>query len=185
MIKAMPGTTIEMDVEEWKNADDMFEHMFLSGGLVLSQVARLAGLAPYDVQNWVRRGFVSPPHHKRYTRRQLSRILIINMLRGTLQIDRICSLLSYINGSLADESDDSIDDTRLYIYLVHLCADVELGNSIDIPGTLSDYTEPFPGALSRVTRVIEIMVTAYQSASLKQKAEDMILDLDFNEEAEK
>ncbi|MEA4894604.1 MAG: DUF1836 domain-containing protein [Oscillospiraceae bacterium] len=181
MIKAMPGTTIELGIAEWDTADKMLEAMFLSGGLVLSQVARLSGLAPYDVQNWVRRGFVSPPHNKRYSRRQLSRIFIINMLKGSLQIDRVCSLLSYINGDLSDESDDSIDDTRLFIYLVRLCAAVELGEKADITAVLSDYHEPFPGARVRVARVLEIMVIAYQASSLRQKAENMILDIDINE----
>lgn len=181
MIKAMPGTTIELDIAEWDSADRMLEAMFLSGGLVLSQVARLSGLAPYDVQNWVRRGFVSPPRQKRYSRRQLSRIFIINMLKGSLQIDRVCSLLSYINGDLSDESDDSIDDTRLYIYLVQLCAAVERGDKLNILEILSDYNEPAPGARVRVARVLEIMVVAYQASSLRQKAENMISDIDINE----
>lgn len=181
MIKAMPGTTIELDIAEWNAADKMLEAMFLSGGLVLSQVASLSGLAPYDVQNWVRRGFVSPPRHKRYSRRQLSRIFIINMLKGSLQIDRVCSLLSYINGDLSNESDDIIDDTRLYIYLIQLCAAVERGEKADITLVLSDYKEPFPGAGVRVARVLEIMVIAYQASRLRQKAENMISDIDINE----
>lgn len=181
MIKMMPGTTVELDVMEWINADSMFEHMFLSGGIVLSQVARLAGVAPYDVQNWVRRGFLSPPHHKTYSRRQLSRIFIINMLRRTLQIDMICSLLSYINGNLNDESDDSIDDTRLYNYLLALCASAEMGETKDTLALLADYKEPFPGSKDRVAHVLNIMVTAYRATRLQQKAEDMILNLDIFE----
>jgi len=181
VIKVMPGTTIELDVTEWHSADRMLEHMFLSGGLVLSQVARLAGVAPYDVQNWVRRGFLSPPHHKTYSRRQLSRIFIINMLRRTLQIDQICSLLSYINGQLNDESDDSIDDTRLYGYLLTLCAAAELGETRDTKSLLADYKEPFPGAKDKVILVLDIMVTAYRASCLQQKAEDMIFNLDIFE----
>jgi DNA-binding transcriptional MerR regulator len=176
----MPGTTIEMDIAEWKDADRTLEAMFLSGGLVLSQAARLAGLAPYDIQNWVRRGFVSPPRHKRYSRKQLSRIFIINMLRGTLQIERVCALLSYINGDLSDERDDSIDDSRLYMYLVRLCAAIELDEKADIAALLADYKEPYPGTARKVAHVLEIMATVYRAAGLCRKAEDMIMDLDID-----
>lgn len=180
MIKALPGTTIELDIAEWKDSDRLLEALFLSGGLVLSQAARLAGLAPHDIQNWVRRGFISPPRHKRYSRSQLSRIFIINMLRGSLQLDRVCALLGYINGDLANEGDDCIDDARLYLYLVRLCLAVEYGERMDIPAMLTDYKEPYPGAGKKVARVLEIMATAYQAASLRQRAEDMIIDLDID-----
>ena len=180
MIKTLPGTTIELDVSEWKDADRLLAAMFLSGGLVLSQAARLAGLAPHDIQNWVRRGFVSPPHRKRYSRSQLSRIFIINMLRGSLQLDRVCALLGYINGDLADEADDCIDDAALYLYLVRLCLAVECGERAEIPAVVADYEESIPGAKKKLIRVLEIMTTAYQAASLRQRAEDMIIDLDID-----
>jgi DNA-binding transcriptional MerR regulator len=180
MIKALPGTTIELDIAEWKHADRLLEAMFLSGGLVLSQAARLAGLAPHDIQNWVRRGFVSSPRRKRYSRSQLSRIFIINMLRGSLQLDQVCALLGYINGDLTDEGDDCIDDTSLYLCLVRLCLAVEYGELADISAVLADYEEPYPGAGKKLARILEIMVTAYQAASLRQRAEDMIIDLDID-----
>ena len=176
----LPGTTIELEISQWKNADEVLEHMFLSGGLMLSQVSRLAGIAPHEVQNWVRRGFVSPPRNKLYSRRQLSRIFIINMLRSSLQIDRICALLGYINGHLDDESDDSIDDTRLYAYLIKLCAEAELGQGNDPLALLQDYVEPFPGARARIARVLDVMFTAYKAGIFKQRAESMIMDLDLD-----
>lgn len=179
MIKELPGTTIELEIDRWCGAEDVLKSLFLSGGLMLGQVARLSGLAPYDVQNWVRRGFLPPPKNKLYTRRQLSRIFIINTLRGSLQIDRVCRLLGYINGHLDDEGDDAIDDTALYMYLVRLCAAVELGEELDPAELLGDYAEPFPGARQAVARVLEIMVTAYRASGLRRRAEDMILDLDI------
>lgn len=179
MIKKLPGTTIELEVGTWSAADEVLKSLFLSGGLMLSQVARLSGLAPYDVQNWVRRGFLPPPRNKLYSRRQLSRIFIINTLRGSLQIDRICQLLGYINGHLDDESDDSIDDTALYLYLIALCEAAELGREPNTAELLSDYDEPYEGARERVEKVLEIMLMAYRAADLKARAEDMILDLDI------
>ena len=123
--------------------------------------------------------FLPPPKNKLYTRRQLSRIFIINTLRGSLQIERICQLLSYINGHLTDESDDTIDDTALYMYLVRLCAGAELGQELSPAELLGDYSEPFPGAKERVAKVLSIMVTAYGASRLRKRAEDMILDLDI------
>ena len=179
MIKELPGTTIELDISQWSGADEVLKSLFLSGGLMLSQVSRLSGLAPYDVQNWVRRGFLPPPKNKLYSRRQLSRIFIINTLRGSLQIDRICQLLGYINGHLDDESDDAIDDSQLYMYLVSLCAAAEQGEKLNPAELLGDYSEPFPGARERVAKVLSIMVTAYGASRLRRQAEDMIIDLDI------
>ena len=109
MAHCLPGTTVPADPDRLDGAEAL-----------LSQVARLTGLEPHMIQNWVRRGFVSPPQSKRYTRRQFSRILLISMLRGCMQLDKICALLSYVNGHLDDESDDLIDDWRLYGYAARL-----------------------------------------------------------------
>lgn len=98
MISRLPGTTLEVDLSRENAADALLSPMFLTGGLVLSQVAQLTGLEPYTIQNWVKRGFLPPPVKKKYSRRQLCRIFIINMLRDSMQIERICRLLSYVNG---------------------------------------------------------------------------------------
>lgn len=92
---------------------------------MLSQVTQVTGLEPYIIQNWVRRGFLAPPKQRKYTRRQLSRILMINVLKSTLSIEQICKLLSYINGALDDEGDDTIDDTELYGAFVLVAGSVQ------------------------------------------------------------
>ena len=108
MTHYLPGSTIEAESLSAESADRLISPMFLSGGLMLSQVAALTGLEPYTIQNWVKRGFLPPPQNKRYTIRQFCRILLINMLKDSFQLDTVCSLLSYINGHLDDESDDII-----------------------------------------------------------------------------
>ena len=125
MAKTLPGTTIAVDWNRPEEAETLLNSLFLAGGLMLSQVASLTGLEPYVIQNWVRRGFVAPPERKRYSRRQFSRIVLINMLKDSMQLDKICALLSYVNGELDDESDDLIDDFQLYLYIVRLAALVE------------------------------------------------------------
>ena len=104
----IPGTALEIQRENADSIEEMFSSMFLAGGIVLSQVSSITGLEPYTVQNWVKRGFLSPPQRKRYSLNQLCRILQINMLKSVLPLEQICGLLSYINGKLDEENDDII-----------------------------------------------------------------------------
>ena len=80
-MRYLPGTTIEIEVNELGVSERFFGNMFKMGGLVMSQLSNLLGLEPYIIQNWVKRGFVSPPIKKMYTKRQFSRLCIINMLK--------------------------------------------------------------------------------------------------------
>ncbi len=96
----LPGTVLAADTTQDDAADRIFTPMFLTGGLVLSQVAQITGLESYTIQNWVKRGFLAPPQNKKYTRRQLSRIILINMLKSAIPMEQICRLLSYVNGQL-------------------------------------------------------------------------------------
>ena len=84
MLKTLPGTTLEFDWSRLEEVEKTLSSLFLAGGLTLSQVSGLTGLEPYMIQNWVRRGFLAPPERKRYTRRQFSRIVIINMLKDSM-----------------------------------------------------------------------------------------------------
>ena len=118
----LPGTVLEVDGSRPEAADELFSSLFVTGGLVLSQVCQITGLEPYAVQNWVKRGFLAPPVKKKYNRRQLSRIIIINMLKTALPMESICRILSYVNGQLDDESDDIIDDSVMYLIFLRLAA---------------------------------------------------------------
>jgi hypothetical protein len=156
--------------------------MFLAGGIVLSQVSGITGLEPYAIQNWVKRGFLTPPEKKRYNLNQLCRILNINMLKSVLPMERICGLLGYINGQLDDNSDDLIDDSKLYFMFVQLAANArELYRSEDrdalLDAALADYVEPVPGAKMRVKQVLRIMLTAWLAARMRQQAENMVGEL--------
>lgn len=179
----IPGTVIPADRTRPEAMQEQIRSMFLAGGMVRSQVARATGLEPYAVQNWVKRGFLSSPVDKRYTCRQFCRILIINMLKNALPMEKICGLLSYINGNLDDESDDSIDDTQLYFAFIQVAATYE--GEIDdhddliacIHNSLIDYREPIPGAKERVEQVLEIMLIAWWASQLQCKAQSMLSQL--------
>ncbi len=178
----LPGTTLEARREDADQVENLFQSMLLTGGLTLGQVAIISGLEPYTIQNWVKRGFLPPPVGKRYNMEQLCRIVTINMLRGALPLEKITSLLSYINGSLTCESDDIIDDTALYFLFVRLAAQArdlddeqQWQAALDI--ALSSYREPVPGARARIEKVLRVMVTAWIATRMRQEAESMLAQI--------
>lgn len=178
----IPGTTLEGLRSNADRTDGLFQSMFLAGGLTLSQVSSITGLEPYTVQNWVKRGFLAPPVNKRYNMEQVCRIININLLKGALPLEEICRMMSYINGSLTDESDDIIDDTQLYFSFVKLAARARhIGGSTEWSAALEEvmagYTEPFPGAKERIIKVLRIMLTAWVAGRLRQEAETMLAQL--------
>ena len=179
----IPGSTLKGNLEDADQLNQVFGAMFLPGGMVLSQVARISGLEPHTIQNWVKRGFLSPPQEKRYTLRQLCRILNINMLKGALTMDQICGLLSYINGALDDESDDLIDDAELYFMFIRLAVRSQNQHSMSqweetIDTVLENYQEPVAGAKLRIQKVLKIMISAWYTTRMRQQTEQMLAELD-------
>ena len=178
----IPGTVLPARREDAAQMEPQIRSLFLAGGMMLSQVSSLTGLEPYTVQNWVKRGFLTKPINKRYTLRQLCRILNINMLKSALPMEQICGLLQYVNGSLDDESDDLIDDTQLYFLFLRLASHYSVmhnpeGRDNYIQQVLADYQEPVPGAKARVEKVLRIMLTAWAASLLRQQAESMVRQL--------
>lgn len=182
MVWNIPGTTLSIQKSEVKFIEQQFSAMFFGGGMVLSQVSAITGLEPYTIQNWVKRGFLPAPEHKRYNMNQLCRLTTINMLKNSLQMEKITGLIQYVNGELDDITDDIIDDARLYFLFVRLAARVADGIPPEqrdslIHSELSDYVELIPGARTRVERALQIMVTAWSAAQLQKQAEDMLAQL--------
>lgn len=178
----IPGTVLSAAIDEADSLEEKFSAMFLGGGMVLSQVAAVTGLEPYTIQNWVKRGFLTSPVQKKYSLRQLCRILNINMLKSALPMEEICGLLSYINGNLDDESDDLIDDSQLYFLFVRMASlhrqmNNATGRDQKLEEILSQYKEPAPDARERVKKVLQIMLTAWAASLLRQQAESMVEEL--------
>lgn len=178
----IPGTTLEGMRSNADRTDGLFQSMFLAGGLTLSQVSSVTGLEAYTIQNWVKRGYLAPPRNKRYDMEQVCRIILINMLKGALTLDQIVNLISYINGSLTDESDDTIDDAVLYFKFVSLAARARhIGGTKEwgeaVIEVMADYTEPIPGAKERIIKVLHIMLTAWIASRLRLEAEQMLNNL--------
>ena len=179
----LPGTMIQLDRSEVGQIGKVFDSMFLTGGMTLSQVCSLTGLEAYMVQNWVKRGFLTSPSRKRYSLEQVCRIININMLKSILPMERICGLLSYVNGNLDDASDDIILDSKLYFIFARLAVRARELDDRDacrriIEEELAGYVEPVPGAKERVVRALEVMLTAWLAAKMRAAAEKMLEQLD-------
>lgn len=178
----IPGTTLTDRRDNADHVEEIFHSMFLAGGMVLSQVSAVTGLEAYTIQNWVKRGFLAPPKNKKYDLAQVCRITTINMLKGALPLEKICSLMQYVNGDLTDESDDIIDDAVLYFMFVKLAARARhIGGNQNweeaIENAMSTYAEPIPGARARVEKVLRVMLMAYISSRFKQQVDQMVDEL--------
>ena len=90
--------------------------------MMLSQVVEVAKMISQNdinsghVQNWVRRKYLPNPQKKKYSREQVANILLINDLRNILSLEEASGLLSFVNQTLADNSDDRINPAKLYRY---------------------------------------------------------------------
>ena len=178
----IPGTVLTDKRANADHVEELFRPMFLAGGMVLSQVSSITGLEAYTIQNWVKRGFLAPPKNKRYDLEQVCRIITINMLKGALPLEKICSMMQYINGDLTDDSDDIIDDAVLYFMFVKLAARARHigGNEnweIAIENAMADYTSPSTEDKTRVEKVLRAMLTAWIASRLKQQVDQMVENL--------
>ena len=182
----IPGTVLTIPERDGALAEAQFRAMFLPGGILLSQVSAITGLDGYIIQNWVKRGFLTKPENKHYSLRQLCRIININMLKGALPLERICSLLGYVNGQLDNEADDMIDDSDLYFMFVRLATrskELYRADSRDtvLDEELAGYKEPVPGAREKVKQVLRIMLTAWLATRMAQETEKMLSALQEQE----
>ena len=121
MKRLVPGTTIKF-TEQARNAAFSLISPVLeaTGGLTLSQLSKLTGLEGTTIQNWIKRGWVSATKGKKYSEKQILRILLINMLRKAMKLDDIAKLMVYINGDVEDTSDDIIEEILLYDILCRI-----------------------------------------------------------------
>lgn len=179
----IPGTIIP-------ESDEVSSARFLSGifaatsSLMLSQIREMTGLDASALQNWVKRGWVSPPQKRRYNMDQVARILIINMLREAFQLEKIAFLLSYVNGSVLDRSDDIIPESKLYEYICIVTAQYSGKSVNDVDGlskciaeVIKDYDEKLEGASERLQKALEIIIIAYRSVQVKRRSESLLDDI--------
>ena len=178
-----PGMTVETLEYKKGSSKQLFDSIFAAGGLTLSQVCIMTGLEPYLVQNWVKRGFVSSPIHRMYSRNQLARIVIINMLRESLQIDQICELISITTVTLNDERDDIISDDELYHKYVDMLAEnrIDISDSASVEAAAKRTAEEFgdwlPVSKTQISGILQVMAYAHFAGQLRRNAQNIFSSL--------
>ena len=148
-----------------------------TGGLTLSQLSKLTGLGGSTIQNWIKRGWVASTKGKKYSEKQVLRILLINMLRGSMHLEHIVKLMTYINGDVEDTSDDIIADITLYNILCRIIFTAEDEGAFDtesvqalIAREITDHDDEIRDE-RKLKKAMYVMVMAYRSACLKNEME--------------
>ena len=176
MSNTLPGTAIEVSSIQKGSSKQLFDSIFTAGGITLSQVCIMTGLEPYLVQNWVKRGFVSSPKKRMYSAQQFAHIIIINMLRESLQIDQICELISITSVSLNDERDDIIKDDDLYHKYIDMLSDPVINENDDksikaaADKCAFEFDDSIPISKKQLSSILQVMAYAHFASELRQKA---------------
>ena len=154
---------------------------FISNGVMLTQIREISGIDGSTLQNWTKRGWVANSKYKKYDINQVAHILIINMLRSCMQLDKIAYLIEYINGKVDDRSDDIIEDAVLYDYICkildrlmtyELCSLGSIRDAID--EETAGYKEAMDGARERLSQALEIIIVAYYASIIKKHSDSLV-----------
>ena len=184
-LKQIPGTILDREQMGNVTGEEFLDKIFfISKGIMLSHIREIAGLDGSTLQNWLKRGWVVNPKNKMYNRDQLARILIINMMRDTMQLCDISFLLTYVNGDAETVEDDIIPESRMYGYICRL-VELLVGHVEVTRETLAglidectkDYVEAFPGAKERLHAALEIIMMSYYAAMIKKRADSLVSGL--------
>ena len=184
MQRRFPGTTIEVASLQEGDSKRLFDGIFAAGGITLSQVCVMTGLEPHVIQNWVKRGFISSPQRRMYSKEQFARIVIINMLKEELQLERICELVRIIGGALDNRDDDLICDDELYHRYVDMISDdqIDLDDKTSVvraaERAAADFEERIPNSRLKLTGILQVMLYAHSASLLRDTAEDILWSLE-------
>lgn len=178
MNRIIPGTTLKFTKTAREAAFSVISPVLeATGGLTLSQLSKLTGLEGTTIQNWIKRGWVSSTKGKKYSEKQVLRILLINMLRNVMKLDDIANLMSYVNGDVEDTSDDIIADIHLYNMLCRIIFTAEDEGAFDaesvkqlISGEIKENTKEIADD-EKLACAMYVMVMAYRSGCLKAEME--------------
>ncbi len=174
-MKCIPGTVLDVSKTGGATGEDFLSKIFyISDGIMLSYIREITGIDGTTLQNWVKRGWVLNPKNKLYSKEQLARILIINMVRDTMQLSKISYLLQYINGDIESTCDDIILESKLYDYICRTIKEYsETSCELDdvIYNITKDYKECFTGAAQRLRKAIKIILLSYEAAAYKNMAD--------------
>jgi DNA-binding transcriptional MerR regulator len=181
MKKLIPGTTIPFSGSARDSAFSAVQPVLdATGGLTLSQLSKLTGLGGTTIQNWIKRGWVSSPKGKKYSDKQVLRILLINMLKDSMKLDDIARLMAYVNGDVDDNSDDIIADIHLYNMLcriVFTAEDQGVSRPERINQLIDDEIELHSSDIAnaaKLRKAMFVMVTGYGCGVLKRQMDEVL-----------
>ena len=182
----IPGTILKRkDMGDVTGMEFLKKIFFISSGVLLSQIREISGIDGSTLQNWTKRGWVANSKLKRYDIDQVAHILIINMLRDCMQLDRITFVIRYINGNVDDHADDIIRDSLLYDYICRILDRLLPDDETYDIGSLrtcieevtSDYEEKMSGARRRLNQALEIIIAAYYASVIKRHSDELVAAL--------
>lgn len=185
MNRVIPGTSISYS-EIGRNAAFSLVSPILeaTGGITLSQLSKLTVLEGSTIQNWIKRGWVSSPKSKKYSEKQVVRIILINMLKGVMKLEQIAKLMIFINGDVEDTSDDIIDDVTLYNILCRIIFTAEDEGAFEpdmiralIDRELEECTLLINSGEEKLRKAMYVMVMAYRSSCLKSEMEKGLAEI--------
>ena len=181
----IPGTILKREQLGGLTGKAFLAQVFMvNEGVMLSGIRKIAGIDGSTLQNWTKRGWVANAPLKKYDIDQLAHILLINMLRSCMQLERISWLLHYVNGDVNDRGDDIIRESDLYDMICRaldrleeeaLCTPDSIRTMID--QSLTDYREPQKGARARLAHALEIIVASYYASVIKHAADQKMREL--------
>ena len=174
----IPGTKLKQsDMDGLTGLEFLKKVFFVSNGVMLTQIRDISGIDSSTLQNWTKRGWVVNSKLKKYDIDQVAHILIINMLRSCMQLDKIDFLIHYINGEVGNVSDDIIRDSELYDYICRILNHMMNSGTCDLSSfrdyiseITDDYVEPMEGARERLNKALEVILVTYYAALIKQQA---------------
>lgn len=185
MNRLIPGTTINFSEQAREAAFSQIAPVLdATGGLTLSQLSKLSGLEGSTIQNWIKRGWVSSANGKKYSEKQVVRVLLINMLRGAMKLEDIARLMNYVNGDVEDTSDDIIPDITLYNILCRIIFSAEDSGSFEseavhqfINAEIEASAKSIRSDEEKLRKAMFVMIMAYRSGFLKQEMETVLSDI--------
>ena len=180
----IPGTILKRkEMGDVTGLEFLKKIFFISSGVMLSQIREISGIDGSTLQNWTKRGWVANSKLKRYDMDQVAHILIINMLRDCMQLDRITFVIRYINGNVNDRTDDIISDSVLYDYICRILdrllydeeTTYDIGSLRACIGEVTrDYEEKVTGARKRLNQALEIIIAAYYASLIKRYSDSLV-----------
>lgn len=186
MIDFLPGTVLKFSEAIADDCYSVIEPLFaVTKGLTLSQVCDMTGLEATTIQNWVRRGWVKNPENKRYGEEQVMRIILINMMRGSMQMEQITFLMSYINGSVEDRSDDILPDCELFNKLcsiIYVCSKNPAWNAQSLDNVIDEKIKNLniadENSMNKLRTALRAMVLAILSTQMRDLAQQAFAQLE-------